>query len=218
MARGAFREEARGVGDDRIGGVHEPLEVVRDAEGEPSLGDSHAGRGGRRGSSGKGSRRDGLLGRVVRGAGRVRGLVGGCPERGSRPSSRSPTMRCERLLSSGSMVGAVSAGRAACAWWRSNPSHGECGATLLYTLPTQTQATPLPDDPDSPLPVPEVTSTKVGKPRSIRKQRCPYRTMAACRCGGKPFLCSLDVEEPEDRPVKVSVSDCVKCGKAGKNK
>ena len=35
-----------GVSDDRVGGVHQPLEVVRDAEGDPPLGDSHAGRGG----------------------------------------------------------------------------------------------------------------------------------------------------------------------------
>ena len=38
-----------GVSDDRVAGIDEPLEVVRASEGEPPLGDSHAGRGGLRG-------------------------------------------------------------------------------------------------------------------------------------------------------------------------
>jgi hypothetical protein len=69
------------VGDDRVGivsvpGIDEALEVIRDAEGEPPLGDSHAGRGGRPRSWGKERRRGGLLGKVVRGAGAVRGVAG----------------------------------------------------------------------------------------------------------------------------------------------
>ena len=79
MARGTVREEARGVvrngvSDGRVGGVSvagidEPLEVVRDAEGEPPLGDSRAGHGGRdRGEAG--------FFRGFLGGGRVRGLAG----------------------------------------------------------------------------------------------------------------------------------------------